>query len=119
MTSTSQQTTYEPLPPVPGSALEDYTPPPKYRRWEFALTLETWALPLCITRFHCGAWTIQFLCFELHTSIAHRWPNEVFIDEQRRLGKDVTELEAEQDMLCRMYFRQYGGRAIRISQNKP
>lgn len=57
------------------SALDDYTPPPKYRRWEFALTLETWALPLCITRFHCGAWTMQFLCFELHTSIAHRWPN--------------------------------------------
>lgn len=48
---------------------------PTYRRWELTLTLSTWALPLCVTRFNCGALTIQFLCFELHTSIAHRWPN--------------------------------------------
>jgi hypothetical protein len=43
--------------------------------------------------------------------------NEVFINEQRRLGKDVTDLETEQDKLCRFYCRQYGGTAIRSSQN--
>lgn len=52
-----------------------FGPVPTYRRWEFMLTLSTWAIPLCVTRFNCGALTIQFLCFELHTSIAHRWPN--------------------------------------------
>ena len=49
MTPNPSQTTSEPLPPVPGSALADYTPPPKYRRWECAFTAETWALPLCFT----------------------------------------------------------------------
>ncbi len=58
-----------------------FGPVPTFRRWEFALTLDTWALPLCITRFRCGAVQIQFLCFELHTSIAHRWPNTQFSDE--------------------------------------
>lgn len=43
--------------------------------------------------------------------------NEVFINAQRRLGKDVTKLEAEQDHLCLLYSRQYGGSAIRNSQN--
>ena len=58
-----------------------FGPVPTFRRWEFALTLDTWALPLCITRFRCGAVQIQFLCFELHTSIAHRWPNTQFSDD--------------------------------------
>ena len=57
-----------------------FGPVPTYRRWEFAFTFETWALPLCITRFHCRALTIQLLCLELHTSIAHRWPNAALCD---------------------------------------
>lgn len=48
----------------------------RYRRWQWSVTLSTWALPLCVTKYHCGAMTLQFLCFELHTDMAHRWPTE-------------------------------------------
>lgn len=66
--------------PVAGSALDDYTPPPTYRRWQWSCTLSTWALPLQVTRYQCGGIAIQFLCFELLTDRAHRWPNAALCD---------------------------------------
>lgn len=61
--------------PAPGSALDDYQNPPTYRRWQFSCTPDVWALPFCITRYTCGGLAIQFLCFEMLTDRAHRWPN--------------------------------------------
>ena len=59
-----------------GNMDDNYESPPTYRRWQFSCTLAVWALPLCVTRYNCGGIAIQFLCFELMTDRAHRWPKE-------------------------------------------